>query len=130
LTPSANWPNVAPGEHGSANAFSPKYCRLDALVDIQPKPPILWIQAADDLIVSDNSFFDFGVLGAMGLVPGWPGADVYPAQPMVKQTRYVLEAYKAKGGAYSEHVVPDSGHCVYINQPEAFQKLLNEFLTK
>jgi pimeloyl-ACP methyl ester carboxylesterase len=130
LVPSANWPNVAPGEHGSANAFSPKYCRLDALVDIQPKPPVLWIQAADDLIVSDNSFFDFGVLGAMGLVPGWPGAEVYPPQPMVKQTRYVLEAYKAKGGEYSEHVILDCGHCVYLNQAEAFQKLLNEFLTK
>ena len=128
LTPSPNWPNVAPGEHGVANAFAPKYCRLDALVYIQPKPPILWVQAADDLIVSDLSFFDFGGLGSMGLVPGWPGVEIFPPQPMVSQTRYVLDAYRAKGGQYSEQVIADCGHCVYLNQHEAFQKVLNEFL--
>jgi hypothetical protein len=88
-TPSGNWPFVAPGTRGSANAFAPKYCNLAALVDIDPKPPVLWIQAADDLIVSDHSLFEFGTLGQLGIVPGWPGLDAYPPQPMVSQTRHV-----------------------------------------
>jgi hypothetical protein len=43
------------------------------------------------MIVSDNSFFDFGTLGKLGYVPGWPGEEVYPPQPMVGQTRSMLE---------------------------------------
>ena len=33
-----------------------------------------------------------------GAVPGWPGADVYPPQPMVAQIRAVLERYAEAGG--------------------------------
>lgn len=130
LVPSEHWPNVAPGIRGVANAFSPKYADTSAIVDIEPKPPILWIQAADDIIVSDASMFDLGRLGQMGLVPGWPGIDVYPPQPMVSQTRYVLEEYEANGGTYEEHVVEDCGHCVYINKAEEFSALLGEFLQR
>jgi pimeloyl-ACP methyl ester carboxylesterase len=128
LTPSEHWPNVAPGTGGFANAFAPKYMDTSAIAEIDPQPPILWIQAADDIIVSDNSMFDLGALGALGLVPGWPGNEVYPPQPMVSQTRYVLDQYRANGGTYEEHVVPESGHCVYLQKAEAFSGLLNAFL--
>ncbi len=128
MTPSANWPHVAPGTKGVANAFSPKYANTAVLADIQPQPPILWIQAENDMIVSDTSFFDFGFLGKLGLVPGWSGEAAYPPQPMVGQTRYVLERYQANGGHVQAHTIADAGHCCYIDQAEKFNEILRAFL--
>ena len=99
-TPSDNWPNVAPGKGGMNNAISPKYCDLGGFAGIDPKPPVLWIRGTDDALVSDASLLDFGFLGKLGAVPGWPGEEVYPPQPMVSQTRAVLEAYARNGGSY------------------------------
>jgi pimeloyl-ACP methyl ester carboxylesterase len=127
---STNWPNVAPGNFGPINALSPKYVgdSVTKFIDANPKPPMLWVRGDSDQIVSDNSFFDFGTLGKLGFVPGWPGEDVYPPQPMVGQTRNVLEQYKAKGGSYEEIVIADTGHSPYIEKPEecmaAFTKVL------
>jgi hypothetical protein len=83
VTPSRNWPNVAPGKRGMNNAISPKYCDLGSFIRIAPKPPVLWIRGAADAIVSDASLLDFGYLGQLGAVPGWPGEEVYPPQPMI-----------------------------------------------
>ncbi len=132
LTPSANWPNVAPGVWGPINAGSPKYVLDDApaLLAVQPKPPILWIRGSDDMIVSDNSMFDLGALGKMGLVPGWPGDDVYPPQPMVGQTRAVLEQYAARGGSFQEHVIQDAAHGCPIEKPDEFNAILHAFLKR
>ncbi|RPI82514.1 MAG: alpha/beta hydrolase, partial [Chloroflexi bacterium] len=99
MTSSPNWPNVAPGVWGPINAGSPKYLNLSGIVDLDQKPPILWIRGDSDQIVSDGSLFDFGTLGKLGYVPGWPGDDVFPPQPMVSQTRAVLEKYKANKGS-------------------------------
>ncbi|HLL07010.1 MAG TPA: hypothetical protein VK539_40920 [Myxococcaceae bacterium] len=33
---------------------------------------MLRIRGADDQIVSDTSLFDFGLLGSLSAVPGWP----------------------------------------------------------
>src|SRR5688500_8451176 len=84
MTASANWPNVAPGVVGPPNALSPKYVgdSVERLVNAAHKPPVLWIRGADDAIVSDTSLFDLGFLGKLGAVPGWPGEDVFPPQPM------------------------------------------------
>lgn len=120
LTPSANWPNVAPGQYGPINATSPKYFNVSTLAQSPHKPPILWVRGDSDMIVADNSFFDMGTLGQLGYVPGWPGADVYPPQPMVSQTRAVLEQYQANGGAYQEVVIADAAHSPHIEKPEAF----------
>jgi pimeloyl-ACP methyl ester carboxylesterase len=128
FTPSANWPNVAPGKFGPINALTPAYFNVSGIVDLETKPPILWVRGADDLIVADNSFFDFGALGKMGFVPGWPGEDVYPPQPMVGQTRAVLEQYAANGGRYTAVVIPDCGHSPHIEQPDAFQAAFLDFL--
>ncbi len=119
---SANWPNVAPGKFGPINALSPKYVgdSVERFVNASPKPHILWIRGDSDMIVSDNSFFDFGTLGKLGYVPGWPGEEVYPPQPMVSQTRNVLEQYKAKGGSYEEVVMADTAHSPYIEKPDEF----------
>jgi pimeloyl-ACP methyl ester carboxylesterase len=130
FVPSGNWPNVAPGKFGPINALSPKYVgdSVKNFIAAQPKPPILWVRGSDDQIVGDNSLFDFGTLGKMGFVPGWPGDEVYPPQPMVGQTRRVLEHYAAQGGKYWEKVIADTGHSPYIEKPEEFVELLVKHL--
>jgi pimeloyl-ACP methyl ester carboxylesterase len=86
------------------------------------------VRGADDQIVSDTSLFDLGYLGQLGAVPGWPGAEVYPPQPMIAQTRAVFEAYRAKGGAYRELVLPDCGHSPHIEKAEEFRRAFFAFL--
>jgi pimeloyl-ACP methyl ester carboxylesterase len=125
---SPNWPGVAPGARGVNNALSPKYCNLSGFANISPRPKVLWVRGADDSIVSDTSFYDFGFLGQLGLVPGWPGAEVFPPQPMVGQMRAVLEAYKQNGGQYEELVFAECGHSPHLEKPEAFDKALHAFI--
>ena len=88
---SEHWPGVAPGTRGILNALSPKYCNWAGIVDLDPKPPILWTHGAQDIVVADGSPWEMGTLGSLGAVPGWPGADVFPPQPMVTQIRDVLD---------------------------------------
>ncbi|MEM7721596.1 MAG: alpha/beta fold hydrolase [Pseudomonadota bacterium] len=128
--PSPNWPTVAPGQFGPVNALAPNYQTNPlGFCDVTPKPPILWIRGADDVVVSDTSMFDLGTLGQLGAVPGWPGAEVMPPQPMITQTRAALDSYAAKGGTYREEVLTDCGHSPYIEQPAAFNALLHTFIT-
>ncbi len=129
-TPSANWPFVGPGRWGPANALSPKYVgdSVERLVQAAHKPPILWIRGAEDQIVSDQSLFDMGTLGKLGAVPGWPGEEVYPSQPMVAQTRSVLEQYSAHGGSFREEVFDETGHTPYIERPDEFNELFHAHL--
>lgn len=127
---SANWPNVAPGTKGANNAISPKYCNVSGIAAIEPKPPVFWIRGADDQIVSDSSASDPGVLGAMGLLPGWPGSDVYPPQPMLGQIRAVFERYQAGGGSFQECVVANVGHMPHIEDIDVFLALWLPFLQK
>lgn len=128
FVPSANWPMVAPGVKGVVNAWSPKYLRTDAeeLVAVTPKPPILWIRGSHDMIVADNSMFDFGALGKLGFVPGWPGDDIYPPQPMIAQTRDVLQKY----GNYEEKVIEDVAHSPHIQKPAEFNTFFHAWLKK
>jgi pimeloyl-ACP methyl ester carboxylesterase len=128
MTVSENWPGVAPGERGMNNAISPKYCDLEDFALVQPGPPVLWVRGEDDAIVSDTSLLDFGYLGQLDAIPGWPGAEVYPPQPMVSQVRAVLDAFEARGGRYREVVIPDCGHTPHVEKPEEFQRLLFGFL--
>ena len=125
---SRNWPNVAPGKRGMNNAISPKYCDLSGFARIDPKPPVLWIRGADDALVSDASLLDFGYLGKLGTVPGWPGEEVYPPQPMVSQIRAVLEAYTTNGGSYREELIEGCGHSPQVEKPEEFRRALLGFL--
>jgi pimeloyl-ACP methyl ester carboxylesterase len=87
-TPSPNWPFVGPGEWGPNNALSPKYVEdVEKLVTVTPKSPILWIRGSDDLIISDAAMTDAGTLGAMGLIPDWPGEEVWTTWGTLAITR-------------------------------------------
>jgi len=127
---------VRPGVSGVNNAIAAGLCDLSGFAQAASAagaadaPPVLWVRGADDQIVSDTSFLDFGTLGGLGYVPGWPGVEVYPSQPMVAQMRHLLDAYQAAGGRYEEVVIADCGHSPHIEQPEQFRQAFFAFLTQ
>lgn len=125
---SVNWPGFAPGNTGVLNSMSPKYFNTSGIVDIDPKPPVLWIRGDSDAIVNDSSFFDLNTLGAHGIVPGWPGAEIAPSQPMVSQMRLVLDKYQANGGNYREVVLTECGHAPHLEKPTEFAAALRSIL--
>jgi pimeloyl-ACP methyl ester carboxylesterase len=122
------WPGVAPGERGVLNTMAPTVLDLTGIVDLPAKPPVLWIRGDADQIVSDTSAFDLAFLGSIGAVPGWPGAEEFPPQPMVGQTRAVLDRYAAAGGTYREVVFPEVGHSPHVERPQEFVVALLEHL--
>ncbi|MCO8273644.1 hypothetical protein M1L60_23905 [Actinoplanes sp. TRM 88003] len=61
-------------------------------------------------------------------MPGWPGAEDCPPQPMIGQTRAVFERYAAAGGSFREVVYADCGHSPHIERPaEVTAELLRLF---
>ncbi len=129
-TPSDHWPGVAPGDLGVLNALSGRWLDTSGIVDITPRPPILWVHGDDDLVVGDRSMFDAGTLGSMGVLPEWPGDDVHPPQPMEVQIRAVLTAYGEAGGEVREEVVADSSHGPFIDHLETCADLVWGFVSK
>ncbi|MFC6022305.1 alpha/beta hydrolase [Plantactinospora solaniradicis] len=124
-----SWPGMAPGDRGVLNTMAPKHFRIaDELVAVPTKPPVTWVRGDADVIVSDTSLFDLAYLGQLGVVPGWPGAEVCPPQPMIGQTREVLDRYAAAGGSYREIVLPGCGHSPNIERPAEFVAALLELL--
>lgn len=121
---SDNWPGFAAGSTGVLNTMAPRYFSTAAIVEISPKPPILWVHGTADAIVSDASFYDLNHLGAVGVIPGWPGAEVAPAQEMVSQTRDVLESYRAAGGAVTELALEGVGHAPHLERPAEVRRAL------
>ncbi|MBQ9989701.1 MAG: alpha/beta hydrolase [Lachnospiraceae bacterium] len=121
------WPFVAAGRHGVLNAMSPAYGNLSKMLEIEKKPRILWIRGRDDNIISDQSILDFGYLGSIGMIPGWPGKDFYPVQPMLSQTRHFFEEYKKKGGEYEELIIP-GGHACHLEARGYFVSALYSFI--
>lgn len=127
--PSANWPFAGPGVHGPNNGLSPKYVTAhEAALAADPKPHVVWIRGAQSAIIADGGPLDPGTWGPTGLLPGYPGEDAYPPQPMVSQTRNWLDRYADAGGTYEEVVLPDGGHVPYLDDPEAFQGVLHAHL--
>jgi pimeloyl-ACP methyl ester carboxylesterase len=127
-TPSAHWPGFAPGSQGVVNTVSPKYMNQGNFAHIRPKPPVLWVHGTDDPIIADMSLSDIGFLGQLGMVPGWPGIDVYPPQPMVSQTRLVLDNYQANGGQYREVIIAACAHTAHVEKQAEFLRLFSEFV--
>jgi pimeloyl-ACP methyl ester carboxylesterase len=127
-TSSPNWPGVAPGTRGILNALSGRYCDWSDIVELEPKPPILWTHGGADIVIADGSAWEIGTLGKMGAVPGWPGEDVFPPQPMVTQIRMVLGRYREAGGRVRIELFEGSGHCPAIDAAERWSALFFEFL--
>jgi pimeloyl-ACP methyl ester carboxylesterase len=128
-TPSPHWPHISPGIWGGTNALSPKYAGdVHKLAGANPKPHILWVRGSHDLAVSNTAASDPGYLGRLGLLPGWPGEDVFPPQPMIDQTRAVLEKYTAAGGSYREYIIQDAGHLAYLEKPDEFNSVFHDHI--
>ena len=123
------WPGFAPGKRGVLNTMAPIHFRIADLSAVDPKPPILWIRGTDDVIVSDTSLYDLAYLGSIGAMPGWPGEDACPPQPMVSQTRSVLDGYAAAGGSYREVAIADAAHSPHLDKPAEFRDALVGHLT-
>jgi pimeloyl-ACP methyl ester carboxylesterase len=115
-----SWPGLAPGDRGVLNTMAPTHFRIAGLSTVAPKPPVLWLRGSDDVIVSDHSLYDLAYLGSIGAIPGWPGEQAWPPQPMLAQTRAVLDGYAAAGGRYREVAIEDSGHGPHLDQAERF----------
>jgi pimeloyl-ACP methyl ester carboxylesterase len=127
--PTDAWPGTAPGGRGVLNTMSPTVLDVSGITALVLKPPVLWIRGDADQICSDTSAFDLAFLGSIGAVPGWPGADGFPPQPMVGQTRAVLDRYAAGGGSYREVVLPGVGHSPPVERPQELVEALVEHLT-
>lgn len=114
IAPTDAWPGFAPGRTGVLNAMAPTHLSLTRLVDIDPKPPILWVRGDADKIVADRSSMDPVHRARKGAFGGLPdGADPLP-QPMLAQTRAVLDGYVTCGGAYREVVLTGLGHSPHL----------------
>jgi len=122
------WPGTAAGRRGVLNTMAPTVFDVSGIVDLAVKPPVLWVRGDADPIISDTSVFDLAFLGSVGAVPGWPGPETCPPQPMVTQMRTVLDRYAATGGAYREVVLPNVGHSPHVERPQEFVVALLEHL--
>ncbi len=125
---SENWPGFAAGDTGVLNTLVPKHFNVSGIVGLPHKPPIAWVHGSEDPIVSDTSFYDYNYLGQLGIVPGWPGADIAPPQEMVSQTRDVLDAYRAAGGDVTEVRLEGVGHSAHLEAPAEFRHAILEVI--
>jgi pimeloyl-ACP methyl ester carboxylesterase len=125
---SANWPGVGPAERGVNNAMAPGWCNTSGFGDLERPVPVLWIRGDEDQVVSDQSMFDFGTLGKLGAVPGWPGEDVFPPQPMIQQSRAVFMRRESHGGQVREIVLEQVGHGPLIERADQVARLMREHI--
>jgi len=123
--PSPNWPGVAPGTRGILNALSPKYCNWSALAEHPDPPPVLWTHGARDIVVADGSPWEMGGLGKLGGIPGWPGEETFPPQPMIAQIRSLFERYE---GRAEIEIFDESGHAPFIDAAARWSAVFFGFL--
>jgi pimeloyl-ACP methyl ester carboxylesterase len=129
---SPNWPYVRPGKWGATNAMSPKYVGnlVERILAGEPRIHALWAYGAEDLAVSNTAASDPGTWGPTGRLPGYPGSNAYPPQPMMDQIRKMLDDYSAAGGSYEEVAIEGSGHVPFITHPEEFNQVFHAHLEK
>ena len=127
---SENWPGVAPGRWGVLNGMAPNnQPDVGKLYAIDSKPPVLWLRGDSDQVIADMSMFDLATFGKLGVIPGWPGDEVCPPQPMIAQIKHVLDNYAAAGGiAVDEVVIADCGHTPFVEKATDFNRALHVFL--
>jgi len=69
-----------------------------------------------------------GTLGKMGVVPGWPGEELFPPQQMVTQIRTVVERYRDQGGHVQFEMFEGSGHGPLFDAADRWSKVFFTFL--
>jgi hypothetical protein len=89
---------------------------------------MLWTHGTEDIVVADGSAWEMGTLGKSGAVPGWPGDDVFPPQPMVTQIRTVLERYRTAGGRVEIEMFEGSGHFPVADAADRWRARFFDFL--
>lgn len=125
IAPSDHWPGWAPGTRGVMNAISPKYLDVSGIATIEPKPPVLWIRGSADGVISDDSAMDAVARARRAATDGYPGEDAAPPQPMLAQTRAVLDAFAAAGGTVREVVIDGAAHAPHLTAlPELMESLI------
>ena len=129
---SPNWPYVRPGRWGATNAMSPQYVGnlVERILAGEPKIHALWAYGAEDLAVSNTAASDPGTWGPTGRLPGFPGSEAYPPQPMMDQIRKMVDDYSATGGSYEEVAIEGSGHVPFITHPDEFNRVFHAHLEK
>lgn len=129
---SPNWPYFAPGRWGATNAMSPKHSSglVERILSARAKPPVLWIYGAQDIAVCNQAASDPATRGLRGLLPGYPGPERYPFQPMMDQIRALLEGYATAGGSYEEVAVAGSGHVPFMSHPVEFDRAFHGHLER
>ena len=95
-------------------------------IHLPNKPPILWVRGDEDAIISNESLSDIATYGKMGLVPGYPGVEVCPPQPMVDQIKDVMTRY----GNCEEVVMVGCGHSPQMERFDEFMTIVMNFLNK
>ena len=95
--------------------------------DLRQSFPVLWVRGDEDQVISDGSMFDLAYLGKLGAVPGWPGDEACPPQPMLAQIRNVLDRYhKSSGAPVREKVLEGVGHGPLIERSDRVAELMAE----
>ena len=62
-------------------------------------------------------------------MPGWPGADVFPPQPMVAQIRAVLERYaRRRAASVRIEIIEGSGHGPHLDAAPRWLAIFRDFL--
>ncbi len=118
------WDGLAPGERGIVNAFSRRYFDASKIIDILPKPPILWLRGAEDSIICD----DGAVANVNHKEQRRPEIGACPPQPMLRQIRSVLREYHKRGGIVREQLIHGAGHTPFIERPDEFERAFLDFL--
>ena len=111
---------MAPGTRGVLNAMSPKYFNASAFAGVGPQAGHrVAARAAGSGHLRHVPVRRRACSVKLGAVPGWPGDDVLPPQPMHTQTAAVLRRYAEAGGSVREVALADCAHGIPLEDPQA-----------
>ena len=123
------WPGFAQGDRGVLNTMAPTHFRIASLAAMEPRPPVLWVRGADDVIVSDTSLYDLGLPGIhRGRARLAGGRTCGRRSRWSRRPEACLTATPHQAAITTETVIEDSGHGPHLDQPERFMAALVQHL--